>query len=125
MKKALLMVLMGLALVSCKVNVDDDKGSIAVRNESGNENLVITAVYVMEKGTSGYNLVSTCSVKDGRSQFVEQKSGEYSVKVAVTSYVLDVPYQVKYYDTGYNNYRKLKEDGFLRVVFDGSGIYFE
>jgi len=127
MKKLFFIFFSVLLLAGCTVEAsDNDKGSLVVSNRCyDNPDAEISAIYVKEKGSTGYVLVYSGAVKSDRSQFVELKPGEYSVKVEVTTNIIDGFSTVRYYDTGYNIYRKLKADGFVNVTFDGSGIYFE
>lgn len=109
---------------SCKLS-DDSKGSLVVQNESENENIYITSVYAMEKESSGYQLVWTGEIKNESSEFIQLEPGKYSVKIATENRTYSPLISTEYSTTGYNVYAQLKEDGFVNVVFDGNGIYFE
>ena len=127
MKKFFILSLFCFLLSSCTFNTDieDNNGSLVVRNQCDNSSVEISEVYVMKKGGSGYNLVFSGSIENDKAHFIELESGEYSVKVAVSLNLYDMFYTVKYYDTGYNIFKKIDDGCFLNVVFDGNGIYFE
>lgn len=125
MKRIFLFVLFAFAFASCKTNSDDDKGSLVISNRQDNSNIQISAVYVMQQGTNGYNLVYSGSIPALKSHFIELKPGNYSVKIATSTNLADIFSAVRYYDTGYNIYKPVREGGFVNVAFDGSGIYFE
>ena len=114
-----------LCLCSCNFNADDSKGSLVINNESTNENVSITAVYVKEKDSSGYQLVWSGKLNSNSSEFIKLDEGSYSVKIATTNSLYDLFPSINYYETGYNIYEELAADGFVSVVFDGSGIYFD
>ena len=116
--------LLVIALSGCKI-VSNNKGSLVIRNESGNSNVEISAVYVMPKGTSGYNLVFSGSIQNGSAHFIELEAGEYSVMIYAKTTALGVFSSETKYETGYNIYKELDENGFITVIFDGKGIYFE
>lgn len=118
--------LLVIAFSGCKVTlINNNKGSLVIRNESGNPDVEIFAVYVMQKETSGYNLVFSGSIKDGSSHFIELEAGEYSVMIYAKTTAHGIFSSEKKYETGYNIYKELDENGFVTVIFDGKGIYFE
>lgn len=117
--------LLFICLCGCNFNTDDSKGSLVVNNESTNENVSITAVYVKEKDSSGYQLVWSGKINSNSSEFIKLDEGEYSVKIATTNSLYDLFSSITYYETGYNTYKELIADGFITVIFDGSGIYFD
>ena len=129
MKKlfCLFFALLTIALSSCKL-IENEKGSLVVRNESDDLTIVISEVYVKERGTSGYNKVFTGSIKDGSSHFIQLDPGHYSVK-AITTETIGLDSTTSEHDTGHNTYKELKENGFITVIldYDGAdlGISFE
>ena len=117
-------------MTSCKyLDLDYEKGSLVVRNESGKTNMDITSVFVAAKGESGFTLVFTGAIKNDKAQFIRLNPGSYRVQVGVTTTDPDTNVSTtKYYQTGHNDYRKLDKDDFLTVVFDydaGWGIHFD
>ena len=121
----LILSLFLLCLCSCNFNTDDNKGSLVVNNESTNENVSISAVYVKEKDSSGYQLVWSGEINSNSSEFIKLDEGNYSVKIATTNSLYDLFSSITYYETGYNIYKELRANEFINVDFDGSGIYFE
>ncbi len=118
--------LLVIAFSGCKVTlIDNNKGSLVIRNESGNPDVEIFAVYVMQKETSGYNLVFSGSIQNGSAHFIELEAGEYSVMICAKTTAHAIFSSEKKYETGYNICKELDENGFLTVIFDGKGIYFE
>ena len=111
--------LLTIALSSCKL-IGNEKGSLVVRNESDDPTIVISEVYVKERGTSGYNKVFTGSIKDGSSHFIQLDPGYYSVK-AITTKTLGLDSSTGEYYTGHGDYKELKEGGFITVVLDYDG----
>ncbi len=117
------------AFFSCKL-IDDGKGTLVVRNEVGDANIVISEVYVKVKGSSGYNRVFTGSIKNDRSHFIELAPDYYTGLITATTTGSGTLISTnKEYETGFNIYREIKKDKFLTVIFmdDGSekGIYFD
>jgi len=118
------------AFFSCKL-IDDGKGTLVVRNEVGDSNIVISEVYVKVKGSSGYNRVFTGSIKSDRSHFIELEPDYYSVMIkATTTAPGTLTSTSKEYETDFNDYREIKKDKFLTVIFDvdsagKKGIYFD
>ncbi|MBQ3966959.1 MAG: hypothetical protein II684_09035, partial [Treponema sp.] len=95
----------------------------------GDSNIVISEVYVKVKGSSGYNRVFTGSIKNDRSHFIELEPDYYSVKITATTTAPGTLISTSQeYTTGLN-YKEIKKDKFLTVIFadDGSekGIYFD
>lgn len=119
-----LFFLIPLILVGCDSSMSEGKGSLVVSNYSESENIYITHVYVREQDSSGYQLVWSGELPCQSTEFIMLEPGRYSVGITVSFSVGIVEY-IKPCDTGYNIYRELEEDGFLNVIFDGKGIYFE
>ena len=127
MKKMLLpfLVVFSLFFSSCGFNANENKGSLVIQNNAENENISITAVYVKEKESSGYQLVWSGEIKNNESEFILLEKGDYSVKIATVNSLYDLFSSINYYETGYNIYKTLNAYDFVNVVFDGNGIYFE
>jgi len=126
MKKIFVSILALFSLIICSCNFNtDDKGSLVVRNESENNSVYISAVYVMESEASGYQLVWTGKIENNSSEFIKLEPGKYAVKIEATNSFYDIRESKTAYETGYNIYKKLDSDGFINVIFDGKGVYFE
>ncbi len=113
-----------LCLCSCKFDADDSKGSLVVRNSSGDADVYISAVYAKDEDASGWQLVWSGKISSGSSEFIELDEGSYSVRIITENSLFEPFLSAQSYETGYNVYKTLKEDDFLNVEFDGSGIYF-
>lgn len=126
MKKIFVSILALFSLTICGCNFNTvDKGSLVVRNESENDSVYISAVYAMESEASGYQLVWTGKIENNSSEFIKLEPGKYAVKIEATNSFYEILESKTAYETGYNIYKNLDSDGFINVVFDGKGVYFE
>lgn len=117
-------LLMSYFLISCSGG--QDYGSLVVKNKSGCTYQAVTAVYVKKAEDTGFALVYSGEIKSGGQCFISLEPEEYSVRIMVTTSALNgIIESDAFYETGYNDFRLLKENDPLYVAFDGRGLYFE
>lgn len=114
-------VLFFMLIFSCTLNYESNSGSLCVRNDSDNDYLHISEVYVMEKEQAGYERIWTGKLCSGSSELIKLDEGKYSVKIVVTD-----AYGFCYeFTTGYNIYKNVESGKCVYVMFDGNGVFFE
>lgn len=123
MKRIMIFFVLVFCFISCDVNVESAKGTLIVSNNS-DETFTITEVFVKERYDSGYHLIYTGEILNGKSEFLFLDYGEYSVKISVLENKADVYTKKHTYETGYNVYEKITASLSADVIFDGNGIYF-
>lgn len=125
MKKLMFLILSLVALQGCHISVVDlDKGNLCVSNYSKDSNVVITEIYVKEEFSNGFDRVFKGEIPEGEFHFIDLDPGYYAVKITTETKTLSGFPRIKEYETGYNDYKRLKDKGILKVIFDGKGIYF-
>lgn len=112
------------SFISCS-QAEDGKGILVVENKAGDTEVVIKNVLAQEKNSSEYVSVYSEKILNKDSYYISVDEGEYRIKIETEKTYTSGIKENKFYETGYNIYKKINSSSTAVVTFDGSGIYFQ
>jgi hypothetical protein len=110
-------------IFSCKTDIGEEKGTLAVQNQSYNPALEITDVWLRNAETMDWvnQWYGSCA---GSADYITELSfpvppGSYDVRIKVNGY----GHFYNFYETGYRQSVRIGGGDYKFIIFDGQGIY--